>query len=53
VACYLPFLVWDGDVPTQNDVDELNRLTLTLVAGTDVAETASELSLSMMRWGLA
>lgn len=53
LACYLPNLAFTGNRPTQIDSDGLNRVQLDFKAGTDTAETASELSLSSMRWGFA
>jgi hypothetical protein len=53
VACYLPNLTYTGNRPTQMDGDGVNRVQVDFKAGTDTAETASELSLSAMRWGFA
>lgn len=53
LACYLPNLAFTGNRPTQIDSDGLNRVQLDFKAGTDTTETASELSLSAMRWGFA
>lgn len=53
LACYLPNLAFTGNRPTQIDSDGLNRVQLDFKAGTDTTETASELSLSSMRWGFA
>ena len=39
--------------PTQVAVDDLNRVTFTLKASTDVAESSSELARSAMKLGLA
>jgi len=52
VACYLPNMTFTN-VPTQVDNDGLNRVEVMFKAGTDTAETASDLSLSAMRWGFA
>ena len=48
VSLYLPNLVPDGDRPTQQDMDGLNRVTLKLNAGTS-GVTTSEVALSMFR----
>lgn len=53
VACYLPRMRMTGNKPTQQDHEGLNRVALEFVAGTDTPETASELSLSAIRWGIA
>lgn len=53
LACYLPNLAFTGNRPTQIDSDGLNRVQVDFKAGTDTAETASDLALSAMRWGFA
>lgn len=52
-AIYLPNMRWVKKKPTQIAHEDLNRVQLDFVAGTDTAETSSELSLSAMRWGSA
>lgn len=53
LAVYFPNLAYTGNRPTQIDSDGLNRVQVDFLAGTDTTETASELSLSSMRWGFA
>lgn len=52
IAIYFAYCVYDGPRPTQIDSDGLNRVSLMFRAGTDTAETASDLSLSAFRLGL-
>lgn len=52
VAVYFPALVYSGQQPTQQDLDGLNRLTLSFMAGADEAG-ATDLARSAMRWGFA
>ncbi len=53
MAFYFPYLVFAGPRPTQTDVDGLNRVRFQFRAGTDTTESTDDLSLSMMRVGLA
>lgn len=52
-ALALPCCYYTGKRPTQVAVDDLNRVTFTLKASTDVAESSSELARSAMKLGLA
>lgn len=51
-AMYFPQLFWDGNRPTQEESDGLNRLSLNLKASTGPT-TTTDLTASMFRLGLA
>lgn len=51
VTFYLPYLTPSGDMPTQMDMDGINRGKLSLIAGTGPT-TTSELTLSALRIAL-